>query len=484
MMAHLRQEGVLLKDFAKYVLKVSGQLREASTGVASNNSRPVIYLQSSRTNKEQVALEVARKDNIDIGLICVLGCVEPCFSFDIKSKRDAPKLELVSQWRKCLHLYHYCIHPVFGFMHGRLQTWFPFNIQVCLNGREWPARQMDEAQLHYQRKDNCFSWIEDIAKAQKLMDRQLQTPWPGRLDEFAGLLNPAHDEIFKNFPLHYYWSVMQSEWATDVMFRTSQALAEHYPTLVHHCMTTFSSPDVMRFLGRNIPATGNIPSSFTGEVVTNLRHRPEGIRVKHRVKTNAIKIYDKQGSVLRVETTINDPSDFRVYRKKESAKSTKPEWLPLRKGVADFHRRSQVCQGANERYLDALACAHDSTPLKNWTDKLCRAVTWKGKRFRAFNPYAPQDAELLKAVSRGEFNINGFTNKDLRNILYGNQSDKENRRASGSITRSLRLLRAHGLIRKLPKRHRYHLTKKGRIVISALLTAREADAISLTKLAA
>jgi hypothetical protein len=386
MMAYLRQAGVLLKDFAKHVLKVSTVLKEASMGIASKNSRPYIHLPSSKTNKEEIAVDLARRDGVEHGLICALGCVESCFSFDISSNRKTKKLELISRWRKCLHIYHYYRHPVFGFMQGRLQTWFPFNIQICLNGREWLAHQMDEVQLSYQRKDNCFPWIEDVTKAQSLMDQQLQTPWPEYLDEFSRLVNPGHDDLFRAFPLQYYWSVTQSEWATDIMFRSQQALAAHYPTLVHHGMTTFSSPDVMRFLGRKIPSTGNINPRFAGQVITDLKHRPEGIRVKHRVKANSLKIYDKQGSVLRVETTINDPSDFKVYRKTESSENTEPKWLPLRKGVADFHRRAQVSHGANGRYLDALACAHDSTPLKNWTDKLCRPVTWKQNRFRALNP--------------------------------------------------------------------------------------------------
>lgn len=485
MMAYLRQAEVLLKDFATHVLNVSARLKEASTRVASESSRPFIYLQSSQTNKEQAALEVARRDGVKQGLLCVLGCVEPCFSFEINRNSQTRRLKLVSRLRKCLHLYHYVIHPIFGFMHGRLQTWFPFTIQICLNGREWLARQMDDAQLSYQRSDNCFPWIEDITKAQELMNSHLQTPWPKHLDEFARLLNPAHDEIFKAFPLQYYWSVMQSEWATDIMFRSSKALAKHFSTLVHHSMTTFSSPDVMRFLGRNIPPSGTIPNAFRGQVVSDLKHRPEGIRVKHRVKTNAIKIYDKQGSILRVETTMNDPSDFKVYRKKQSATSTEPEWLRLRKGVADFHRRAEVCQNANQRYLEALACAHDSTPLKDWTDKLCRRVTWKNKRFRALNPFAPHDAQLLKTVIRGEFAINGFTNKDIRTVIHGDKlKGPEDRKASASITRQIRLLRSHGLIRKAPQCHRYHLTPKGRLAITALLTAREADALSLTKLAA
>ena len=255
---------------------------------------------------------------------------------------------------------------------------------------------------------------------------------------------------------------------------------------MYHAVATFSSPDVLRFLGRKIPPEGIIPHAFAGEVVTDLKHRPEGIRVKHRVKSNSIKMYDKQGSVLRIETTINDPSDFKVYRRKESDKDGPLSWLPLRKGIADLHRRAEVSRSSNNRYLDALASAQNTIPLKDLTDRLCSSVMWNGKRVRALNPYSPEDASLLEAVSSGEFGINGFRNRDLRALLFSqNQpSEKDNRRESAVITRKIRLLRAHGLISKVPKTHRYVLTNKGRIAATALLTARNADTETLTKLAA
>ena len=420
------------------------------------------------------------------GLICVLTCVEPCVSFDIHRNRETKHLELVTRLRKCLHVYHYFIHPLLGFMNARFQTWFPFNIQVCVNGREWLSRHMDQAGIAYQRRDNCFTWIEDPQKAQELMDKQLRTSWPAVLSDIARTLNPAHEQIFKNFPVDYYWSAYQSEWATDIMFRSPGDLALLYPSLVYHSVATFSSPDVLRFLGRNIPPEGIIPHAFTGEVVTDLKRRPEGIRVKHRVKSNSIKMYDKQGSVLRIETTINDPSDFKVYRTKESDKDGPRSWLALRKGIADLRRRTEVSQSSNNRYLDALASAQNSIPLKDLADRLCRSVMWNSKRFRALNPYSPEDASLLEAVSRGEFSINGFRNRDLRTLLFShNQTLKiEQRRQSGSITRKIRLLRAHGLVSKVIKTNWYVLTNKGRIAVTALLAARNADTESLTKLAA
>jgi hypothetical protein len=486
MKTYLWAANVLLKDFGKHVLCVTSLLKKVSSQLAEKASRPIRYLPSSSTDKEQTARRIAEQDGVKDGLICVLTCVEPCASFDIHRNRENKLLELVTRHRKCLHVYHYFIHPLLGFMNARIQTWFPFNIQVCVNGREWLSRQMDQAGIAYQRRDNCFTWVEDPQKAQDLMADQLRTPWSSLLKDIAQTLNPAHEEIFKNFPVDYYWSAYQSEWASDIIFRSSQELALLYPSLVYHAVATFSSPDVLRFLGRNIPPKGFIPHAFTGEVVTDLKRRPEGIRVKHRVKSNSVKMYDKQGSVLRIETTINDPSDFKVYRRKESDKDGNLSWLPLRKGIADLMRRAEVSQSSNNRYLDALASAQNTTPLKDLTDRLCRSVMWNGKRFRALNPYSPEDASLLEVVSRGEFSINGFRNRDLRAFLFRHSqpSKIDERRQSGSITRRIRLLRAHGIVSKVTKTNRYVLTNKGRVAVTALLAARNADTESLTKLAA
>ena len=219
--------------------------------------------------------------------------------------RASQHIEIEPRHRKCLFLYHYQIHPQFGFMHARIQTWFPFAIQICLNGREWLAHSMDAAGLAYQRRDNCFTWLERPERAQRMMERQVQSDWPALLDGIARSLNPAHQTMFAGFPMDYYWSTYQSEWATDIMFRDPAVLARLYPNLVHHGLTTFLSADVMRFLGRKVPASGQPNGNLQAEVVSDVKRRPEGVRIKHRVGENSVKMYDKQESVLRVETTIN-----------------------------------------------------------------------------------------------------------------------------------------------------------------------------------
>lgn len=484
--AYLWAVRVLLKDFGAHALELSQRLRAASEAWARQSGRPIHYLASSAANKEEIARRIAGADRIEQGLVCILSAVEVCQSYEVVRNRATRQLELQPRQRKCLHLYHYQVHPRLGFMHARIQTWFPFSIQVCLNGREWLARAMDAAALGYVRRDNCFTRLEDAGQAQRLMDRQLQVAWPELLRDIARRLNPAHDEMFRAFPVEYYWSTYQSEWASDIMFRDAATLARLYPSLVHHGLTTFLSPDVMRFLGRNIPPSGRLPPRLQADLVSDLKTRPEGVRLKHRLGGNAIKMYDKQGSVLRVETTINEARDFKSFRTPEGKPEAPKSWQRMRKGIADLHRRAEVSQAANDRYLQALAAVEDTTSVGELAARLCQPVRRNGRRVRALNPYAPADAQLLEAISRGEFALNGFRNRDLRRLLF-NDADAakpEQRRHAAAVSRKLALLRAHRLIRKVQGTHRYHLSARGRTIVTALLSARNASTADLTKLAA
>ena len=478
----LRQVGVKIKDFGTYVQETSKRLCRSSEQVAVAAGRPVQYVASPAVSKEDLARRIATRDGIDAGLICVLTCVEPCLSYYLR--RCGPP-ELRAGQRRCLHHYHYLIHPQFGFMHVRVQTWMPMTMHVCVNGREWLARRMDRAGLGYARAGNCFTALAEPAEAQRLFDELLRTDWPATLDTLAAAACPARRETCAPCPQSYYWSVDASEWATDVMFKTPALLAAVYPGLVRHGMLNLGSRDTLRFLGRRVADHGKLHARLTAEVTTDLTERVEGVRIKHRVNTNSIKMYDKHGSVLRVETTINQPRDMKVYRPKEGdpagERGGRKDWRYLRKGVADLWRRGEVCQRANERYLTAMAAVNHPMTLGVAADGLCRRATWGTGRARALNPLATNDAALLDAVGRGEFTVTGFRNRDLRGLLYATETNDpaEARRRSGAVTRKLRLLRAHGLIRKVPKSHRYMVTDQGRIAITALSTARAADTAKL-----
>lgn len=482
MYTFLHRAGVQLLDFKDFVQATSERLKGASLAQASEHDRPIRHLQSSTTNKEAFAQQLLKEYPVDTGLICVLTVVEPCRSFEYHRSQDPDQRGLKLRTRKCLHLYKYYLDPQFGWMNARIQTWFPFNIQICLNGREWLARQLQaEGTADFKRHDNCFTWLGDHEIAQRLADQQLRTDWPNTLQAIARPLNPLHTQIFEPWPQDYYWTAYQTEWATDILFREPRLLADIYPSLVHHAMAHFQSPDVLRFLERK--AHGN----FTGELTTSFKNRPEGVRVKHWVKGNSIKMYDKGGSVLRVETTIANPLDFKVLRPLQDQPDTTLAWRPMRKGVADLHRRAQVSQRANETYLDALAAVEDTTPLAELFDQVAKPVNYRKRRVRALRTGDPQDIDLLKTISRGEFATAGFRNRDLRPLLYPTtktRSQDEERRLSAKVSRQLRLLRAHGLIRKVAKSHSYRLTAKGQLLTAALFAARQANVKQLLALAA
>jgi hypothetical protein len=475
----LWQAQVPLKDFKDYACSTTDALRRSVEQAARDAGRPVVFLSSGSASKEDLARQIAARDGVRGGLVCVLSAVEPCWSYSVHPNRQTKRLELRGGSKKCLHYYHYYLDARLGLMHARLQTWFPFTVQVCLNGREWLARQMDSAGIGYVKKANCFVAVEDLPAAQALMDQQLGADWPGLLDAVAALSNPAEGRIFAGMPVPYYWSVDESEWASDILFRSPEALAELYPRLVRHGIEVLRSADVLRYLGRKVSPEGGVRGNFKGEVMTDLRSRPEGVRIKHRLRRNWIKMYDKQGSVLRIETVINDARDLKVYRPKEGDEGGQKEWRYLRKGVADLFRRAEVSQKANERYADSLAQVRASKPLREVAEPLCQAVVWHGRRSRGLNPLAGPDAALLEAVSRGEFLVNGFRNKDIRALLYA--GDRQGKKESAALTRKLRLLRAHGLLAKVPSTHRYLLSEKGRAACAAVLLARQADTSTLAQ---
>jgi hypothetical protein len=472
--------GQKLKDFGDYSHALSQQVRAASLLTAEQAGRPVVHLGGPSVCKEDQARQIAERDGVGEGLIAVLTAVEPCWSYNIRSDGKG-KLELVHAYRKCQHLYHYMVHPAFGFMHVRLQTWLPFNLSACVNGREWLGRQMDSAGVAYRRADNCFTHVADLKRAQALLDRQVRFDYAKALGALAAVVNPARGPVVGGYDVPYYWSLDESEWASDVMFRSPADLAALYPGLTRHAVESFGSPSVMRFLGRRVTASGEVHGNFAGEVLSEYKRRPEGVCVKHRVNRNSIKMYDKAASVLRTETTLNNVRDIKAPRRVKGA----TVYRPMRKGVADMPRRARVSQASNDRYLEALAAVSTPAPLKALTDRLGDRVRWKGKAARGLNPLGREDAALLEAVGRGEFMINGLRNRDLQGLLFAGATDDpgERRRRSGQVTRKLRLLRAHGLLRKVPRTHRYLVSAKGRKVIAALHAAREADIEKLTKAA-
>jgi hypothetical protein len=467
----LSSHSILLKNFAALAKMLSDQVKKRAEEVAAQVGRPFEYISSPSVSKESVADKIRLRDGITEGLICVLSCVEPCRTFEIRRNGKTKRLDLVAATRKCLHVYFYFVDREFGLMHVRLQTWLPMTLQVCLNGREYLARQMDAAGIGYERRDNSFTRIDDLPAAQRLLDRLAGRKWAKFFNALARRLNPW---VAAGGPYRfqsYYWTLRQSEYATDIMFRDARSLAEIYPRLTEHAWRCLAARDVLRFLGRRTN------SRFSGEVTSKVSERPEGVCVKHRVEENSIKMYDKQGSVLRIETTINDPRRFKVRRTATRKGRRVGQWVPMRKGLADLPRRVEVSRAANERYLEALAEATLSARSCDVLDPVSRRVTHKGRPHRAMRPLSADEAAVFQAVLHGEHAVQGFRNRDIRRALRwdAHRDAKTQRQVAARTTRLFALLRAHGLIAKVSPTSYYRVTTKGHRVMTTALKLRQVN---------
>jgi len=460
----LRAEGILLEDFGGYVERVTQRIKAHLEALADRAGRPVVYLGSASTkrsgrSKDDIARAIAEQDGITEGLVCVLSTLETCWSFEVRGNHRTHRREVVRRKRKCLHYYVYLIDEEFGWMHVRLQSWFPFTIQVWVNGREWLARELDQEGIGYTRYLNSFQDIEDLERAQQLADGQARRRLVGVLHYFAGLVNPWADRLAALGFGRYYWVIDQAEYATDIIFRTRADLDAVLPDLLAAGLR-FSPGDVLRFLGRKLHP------NIAADITTHRARRHLGVRLKHAFKRNSLKVYDK-GRLLRIETTINNPREFRVLRVVESER----RWMPMAKGVANLWRYAQVAAGANNRYLDALANAPLHGEAVRQLDRLCRPRTHRGKRHARFEPLRRSDLRLFEAVLAGDHLIDGFRNRHIAALLFERppRTRREQNSRAAKVSRLIAKLRAHGLIAKVKDARKYRVTATGHRVLGTVL---------------
>ena len=472
---------ILLKDFMNFAKHITKNIREEFDNISAQRGIETIYLRSSKGSKEELARSIAKEKNIISGPICNFSVLETCYAPRIRGNKAEKTLELKIMPTKCIHLYHYFDHPTYGFGHVRLQTWAPYNIFICLNGRHWLERDLQKNDIGYLKNKNCFPWLENVNKAQELLDKQQETNWSEMLN---GLVEDMLSGFGKLLPVNpeYYWSADDTEWASDIMFSSKEALDSIYNDMIYFGLKSSDSPAVMRYLGKQT-LQGRAPK----EVMSNVKTRYEGVRIKHYKNSNSVKMYNKSDNILRIETTITNTRDFKVFRHPDDDKNRPASWQKMRKGVSDLHRRSEVSQACNDRYADAIAANKIGEKFMQIIEPVSNKIKKAGKLYRGFNPWRNDDFIVLSFLALGQNVLNGFRNKELRDYLYPEAKRLptiEQRKYSSRTTRRIKLLRVHGLIKKMPKENRYILTSKGQKLASSLRIVSTVDLERLTKEAA
>jgi hypothetical protein len=439
-------------------------LKAHAKALAAQAGRPYIHLPTHQ-RMEDNARNLAEKDGVADGLVCVYSTMETCRTFRVRFTPDGPKPG--TDFRVCLVIYYYWLDRDFGLMHLKIQTWFPFTMQVYVNGHEWLMRKLRARGIDFRKADNALVWLADVPRAQELSRGFARRDWPKLLACWARRINPLLADWLAG--QNYYWVIDQAEFSTDVLFTDANALTTLRPRLYEHAALCFGAERVMTFLGRKYRQT------FQGDVKTTWQRREPGAAVKHWIKRNALKMYDKDGRVLRIETVINDPREFFVHRCRDKQDGTQEVgWFPMSKGVANLYRYGEVSQQANARYLEALAVVDDLGVGQRELDRRCASVLYQGRMRRALQPLGRDDQALFVATLRGEYALRGFRNGELAQQLFGvrPKDPLERRRRCGRVSRRISLLRAHGLVAKIPRSRRYRVTTRGQRFMSVAIHLR------------
>ncbi len=439
----------------------AGKLKAHAQAHAAAARRPYEFLRSHQPMEAQ-ARAMAQRDGIRDGLVCVYATMETCRTFRVRYGAGGPHAR--PDLRVCLVLYYYFMDRDFGLMHVKIQTWMPFTIQVYVNGHEWLARKLTRRGIPFRQVDNAFVWLADARRAQRCVPQFWQRDWPKLLDCMARRVNP----LLSNFLAGqgYYWVIDEAEYSTDVLFTDQAALSSLRAALYEYATLGLSAPRLMTFLGRKYRET------FQGEIQTHWHRREPGGAVKHWVKGNALKMYDKHGTVLRIEPVIRNPREFFVHRVRQKRDGTaETGWFPMNKGVANLYRYAQVSRKASERYLEALAVVDDPSVGQRELESRCAPVLYQGRRRRALQPLSRDDQALFQAALRGEHAVRGFRNGELAAQLFGRRPEDavQRRRQCGRASRRIQLLRAHGLVAKFPRSRRYRVTRRGQRFMSTAI---------------
>jgi hypothetical protein len=440
---------IRIADLPRLGARCRETLESHARAVARRSRRPFTWLKSS-VRQEAYVKSVISSLKIRSGLVCVLSCLEPQRTVRLYGKKETPRL--ADDRRPGKVLYFYYLTRDCGLIHVRIQLWFPFLIQVYVNGHEWLARQMTARRWRYEKQDNAFTYLADPQRAQQLADEFVKLHWLRWLDAWARHVNPLLFGPLEG--LQYYWVTDQAEYSVDVLFRSPQELAPLFKRLKLHASLTLGAQDVLSFLGKRCNG------SFHAEVTGSCKYRYQGYRLSWEVNHNRLKMYDKFGQVLRTELTINNPYDFRVWRRNRNG-----EWARTRlpKSVCELWRYEQVARNASHRLLDALAEVDQPRPLAAEVVGLTRPAHRQGRRFAGLNPLRTEEQCLIKAVLDAAHHVRGFRNQDIRRRLWGDDPTDPvlKRRRSAKATRLLHKLHSHGLIKKIPRTHRWAVTPLG-----------------------
>ena len=456
MTKYLYNEGIRIFDYTKFAEPLRNEIRANAKTIAQENELEIEFRSGNEPKRQEERVqEIIAQRGQEPGLVCILSRMERCQAYKPWHDKQTHYTYVKLTEGKCLHYYFYFIDPELGLCHLRVPTWCPFRLQFYFNGPNALAAKLRQRGIGYELADNAFLQIDDFEKANELA--ALDTQWlHTKLDEYARIYCP----VVASLQLSYRWSISQAEYATDLVFRSQERLKAILPPLMETLIQAVKPADIAPFLGRKLDPR------YQDEMGNRFNKRWLGTRLKHRMGPVSLKMYDKFNLVLRIETTVNDVSFFQPYRRVEHRDgSTSKKFAKMKRTIYSLPPLAQTLLAVNTRYLKFISAIDTPETGNHKLQRLTEPVAHKNHRYKGFNLLAEEDASLFRLLLNGDFLIQGFSNRALRHPLSALNS--------AQVSRLLKRLRLHGLIRKVQKRHRYYLTLFGRQTAVLALKLRE-----------
>ena len=451
MTSYLYAHNIRIFDYPKFAEPFRNEIRANAEQIAKDNNIEIEFVKKSHIRKEDIIKKVLNKRGYHSGIVHIISAMEACGSYRPWHDKKTGKTFLKGNQGKCLHYYFYFIDPYLGYGYIRVPTWCPFKLQIYINGHNILANELDKNDIKYTMLDNAFDYISDFEKAQEVCDN-IDVK---KIHKCLDALSRKYCPVISHFNQVCHWSVMQAEYATDVVFKKQEDLQAIYSELTATAIHTVKPDNIATFLGHKVDPR------YKGEMGNNYNIRIEGSRIKHSMGKSSIKMYDKFSKILRIETTTNDVSFFKHYREVEHRDGTKTmKFAPLKKNIYSLTLLSLLFKASNKRYLEFISAFDNKEVGRKRLDKVTKSKKQNNRNYKGFNLFSKEDLKLLLTVLRGEYNIFGFRNKDIRMKIPEFNT--------GKVSRLLKRLKVFGLIKKAGKTYKYYLTKLGKeLVITA-----------------
>lgn len=445
MTSYLYRNNIRIFDYPKFAEPYRDEVRANAERIAKEEGVEIEHISKSHIRKEEVVQKVLRKRGAQPGMVHIISAMEACPSYKPWHNKSTGKTFLKGTQSKCLHYYFYFIDEQLGLCYVRVPTWCPFKLQIYFNGHQLLASELKKTGIDYTMIDNAFDSIADWDQAQRIANELDISKLHKRLDGFARKFCP----VYKHFNQVYHWSIMQAEYATDIVFKKQKDLQSIYSDLIATAIHTVKPENIATFLGQKLDPR------YQAEIGNNYNIRIEGSRIKHSMGSNSIKMYDKFNKILRIETTTNKVSFFKHYRKVEHRDgTTTTELAGMKKNIYSLAPLTKVMKDSNRRYIEFISAIQNKNVGRKRLEKVSQSKKENNRNYKGFNLFDKKDTAILLTLVKGQFNIAGFQNKNLREFLGGLNS--------GQISRLLKRLWVHGLVKKVKGTYKYYLTKLGK----------------------